>query len=76
MVLVSNYEGYLRLILVKAWDYHCTWTCYSSLKLIFIPLPSQLHMPLHLSLLVVGVGALGECGVEGASIDCSVEGAS
>ena len=40
------------------------------------PLPSQLHMPLHLSLLAIGVGASGDCGVEGALGDCSVEGAS
>ena len=33
-------------------------------------------MPLHSSLLAVGVGASGDCGAEGSLGDCSVEGAS
>ena len=45
------------------------------------PLPNQLHTPLHSSLLAVGVadfgvglGALGDCGVEGASIGVGASG--
>ena len=67
MILVSSYEGYLRLILVRAWEFHRTWTCYSDPALILHHY--QLHTPLHSSLL-----AVGDCGPEGGSVGVKVLG--